>query len=412
MKFLKMWSKNRHLIDTPFVAMYVNNENWGFLGTILPNRTTNWEFCDEPVEWELKAHMHAFLDDPNTIALVVNQHHNFTHPKVITVPLGLPSGGDVNKTMFAAMHAVSGVAPGGGAADADPEAGVRRQDLMFVASSNWGPRKTIDCILQQLHRLFLVTNNPPLLISMLCRVGPIITECVRSKLKDGDFVSNVLSLDERRKQGKQSRGSYYESIGRSRMGLSMPGLGYDTYRTWELLTLGSVVVTERGAGFDRTFSRLPVLLLDDFSHISSELLRSAYVEAIYHVNRFQFEKLTQSFWFYALRTLARLGNHHRGATTSAPQNEVSTHSIKELRKNLNPIFTTYFPMSALDQFFTRPLEYSAGQEGQLPEEFRLRKECELYPKIKKKHQRVTVCNRFPKLLCPYGFTKDYHKNSA
>jgi hypothetical protein len=169
MKFLKMWSKNRHLIDTPFVAMYVNNENWGFLGTILPNRTTNWEFCDEPIEWELKAHMHAFLDDPNTIALVVNQHHNFTHPKVITVPLGLPSGGDVNKTMFAAMHAVSGVAPGGGAADADPEAGVRRQDLMFVASSNWGPRKTIDCILQQLHRLFLVTNNPPLLISIFCR---------------------------------------------------------------------------------------------------------------------------------------------------------------------------------------------------------------------------------------------------
>lgn len=148
MKFLKMWHKNRHLIDTPFVAMYVNNENWGYLGTVLPNRTTNWEFCEDPEDWELKAHMMGFLDDPQTIALIVNQHHNFTHPKVITVPLGLPDNLDVNRTMFAAMHFNSGVgkaentASGAGAgAVHEDTGGIKRENLLFVASSNWGPRK-------------------------------------------------------------------------------------------------------------------------------------------------------------------------------------------------------------------------------------------------------------------------------
>ena len=37
-------------------------------------------------------------------------------------------------------------------------------------------------------------------------------------------------------------------------GLGLPGLGYDCFRTWELLTMGSIVVTERGVGYDRTVS--------------------------------------------------------------------------------------------------------------------------------------------------------------
>lgn len=236
---------------------------------------------------------------------------------------------------------------------------------------------------------------------LLVFLGPIIADCVRSKLREGEFVSNVMGIEQRQKQGKSSRSDYYNNIGRSKMGLSLPGLGYDTYRTWELLTLGAVVVTERGAGFDRTFSRLPVLLLDDFSHITSDLLRTAYVEALYHVNTFQFEKLTQSFWIYALRTLSRLGNDHRAS--------MGTTGATNDRHRLNPIFTTYFPMSAQDNTFSRPLDYSPGQEGQLPEEFRPRKECELYPRAKRKHQELGLCRRFPKMLCPYGFTANYHK---
>jgi hypothetical protein len=35
--------------------------------------------------------MRPFLDDERLIMLLVNQHHNITHPKVLTLPLGNPS---------------------------------------------------------------------------------------------------------------------------------------------------------------------------------------------------------------------------------------------------------------------------------------------------------------------------------
>jgi hypothetical protein len=43
--------------------------------------------------------------------------------------------------------------------------------------------------------------------------------------------------------------------------------------------------------------RLPVLLVDDFYDVTEELLRSAYVQAIYDIDQFEFERLQQSFWY-------------------------------------------------------------------------------------------------------------------
>lgn len=51
---------------------------------------------------------------------------------------------------------------------------------------------------------------------------------------------------------KHSRFGYYLKLGSSRMGLALPGIGVDCYRTWEQLTMGLVVVAERTAGLDRT----------------------------------------------------------------------------------------------------------------------------------------------------------------
>ena len=32
--------------------------------------------------------MEKFLEDPNILMLLVNQHHNFTHNKILSLPLG------------------------------------------------------------------------------------------------------------------------------------------------------------------------------------------------------------------------------------------------------------------------------------------------------------------------------------
>ena len=43
--------------------------------------------------------------------------------------------------------------------------------------------------------------------------------------------------------------------------------------------------------------RLPVLLVDDFYDVTVELLQSAYVQAIYDIHEFEFERLQQSYWY-------------------------------------------------------------------------------------------------------------------
>jgi hypothetical protein len=42
---------------------------------------------------------------------------------------------------------------------------------------------------------------------------------------------------------------------------------------------------------------LPALLVEDFDEVTPQLLRMAYVEALYRVEEFEFERLTQSFWW-------------------------------------------------------------------------------------------------------------------
>ena len=77
------------------------------------------------------------------------------------------------------------------------------------------------------------------------------------------------------------------------------------------------------------FWKLPVLLLDDFSEISEELLRTAYLEALYHVKEFEFERLTQSFWYSVIFNASYSRNHD--------------------------VLLEKFPMAAEDPTFTRPL---------------------------------------------------------
>ena len=72
--------------------------------------------------------------------------------------------------------------------------------------------------------------------------------------------------------------------------------------------MGAVGVAERGVGLDRTYWRLPVLLVDDFYDITPELLRSAYVEAVYRRKEFEFERLRQSYWYSVIYNVSVTGH--------------------------------------------------------------------------------------------------------
>ncbi len=50
--------------------------------------------------------------------------------------------------------------------------------------------------------------------------------------------------------------------------------------------------------------RLPALFVEDFDEITPELLRVAYIEALYRVDDFEFERLTQSFWYSVIANVS------------------------------------------------------------------------------------------------------------
>ena len=216
--------------------------------------------------------------------MIVGQHHNLSHPKVISIPRGVPiQWQHTEKLIFDSIHT---------------NQAIDKSRLLFASSSSWGPR-------------------------------PQILRCISSKFTVDEFEGHVDSPLTDMAQTKDDRARYYRKLSSAKFGLSMPGLGFDCFRTWELLTLGTLVVTERGYGFDRTFWRLPVLLVDDFNDITPTLLRSAYVEALYRADEFEYRRLKQSFWWSVILNVS------------------SSMSLQPLLDN--------FPMMAEDINFTRPL---------------------------------------------------------
>ena len=131
-------------------------------------------------------------------------------------------------------------------------------------------------LIRNLFILFLSFSFPFLLLFILSSfrgTRPVIRKCVEDNLKEVMTTSPIMN-----------QRAFYTSMATSMAVLALPGLGYDTYRLWEVLALGSMPVLERGVGLDRTLYRLPVLLVDDFADLTPDLLRQAYVEAIYRAD--------------------------------------------------------------------------------------------------------------------------------
>lgn len=87
--FLTHWAAVKEKIDTSFVAVCVLNENWGWLATNFPNRTAGWGKCCDKTD-KMHKNLYDFLDHEKTLMLVIGQHSNISHPKILTYPRGIP----------------------------------------------------------------------------------------------------------------------------------------------------------------------------------------------------------------------------------------------------------------------------------------------------------------------------------
>jgi hypothetical protein len=181
-EFLAMWKKVKNDIKTPFIALHSANENWGLLSTYYPNRTVDWGICCGGDTKDLM----EFLDHPMTLMLAVGQHSNITHPKIVTLPRGMPIWKDFSKRLiWDTMREVLRLKP--------------KNQLVFTAASSWGPR-------------------------------PQILACVAKKFSVADFKG--VAYHDSRGSSRLGPGDYLQKLGRARMGLALSGLGTDTFR-WQ-----------------------------------------------------------------------------------------------------------------------------------------------------------------------------------
>jgi len=81
--------------------------------------------------------------------------------------------------------------------------------------------------------------------------------------------------------------------------VSPHGNGLDCHRTWEALILGCIVIVKKSP-IDSLYDELPVLILNDWSEISEELLNKTIDE--YKNKFFNFDKLTTNYWLNKIRS--------------------------------------------------------------------------------------------------------------
>ncbi len=124
-EFLGHWWKIKHLIDTPFVLLCQGNENWGCLSTFFPNRTASWGNCCGTNKYAL---LDEFLNHDKTLMIIINQHHNLTHPKILTLPRGIPISWTHTESMIldTMKYALTNI---------------KKTGLLFASGSTWGPSK-------------------------------------------------------------------------------------------------------------------------------------------------------------------------------------------------------------------------------------------------------------------------------
>ncbi len=82
--------------------------------------------------------------------------------------------------------------------------------------------------------------------------------------------------------------------------------------------------------------RLPALFIEDFAALTPELLRVAYIEALYRAKDFEFKRLTQTYWYSVMTNVSA-------------------------SKSVVPLLDA-FPYSAEDPNFARPrVPYPCGK---------------------------------------------------
>lgn len=238
----------------PMVMINSMDENWGFFSTRIINRTTKWiNMTNHLLIHNANYHTLRYFLDSHKVSLVICNTHvdpqiGF-HEKILSFPLGIKD----RDRIFNRMMTLS-------------KMNITKTKLLTINNSGWGGRAAIN---EEVSRNFDYT------------------------------IKNSYNKEHR---------SHFIEAAESKFILCPSGLGYDTYRLWETLLLGSIPIVESNSGFDRTYSMLPVLVVKNFSYVTPQLLNKAYPCFEKYIHSFQFSQLHLEYWFQLIQTAVKTGS--------------------------------------------------------------------------------------------------------
>jgi hypothetical protein len=94
--------------------------------------------------------------------------------------------------------------------------------------------------------------------------------------------------------------NYFDLVSRSSFLWSPPGYGWSCYRTWEAICIGTIPIVLRANGpIDEVYADLPVLMVDDYTQITKQLLHHTLEE--YATRSFDWSKVSWSYWNSKIR---------------------------------------------------------------------------------------------------------------
>jgi hypothetical protein len=219
------------------------NENWGGLSSVVPGRTTDWVDLEEKFKgcWE---DIYAYLDLPTTLAVFTSQFQHIAHPKVHSIPLGIMR--HLRGSIVETAH--------------QPGSRTRAKLLMINGKNRTNRQKIHDRVIKNFNGRLQNTY---------------------------------------RSSGSDTYESYVEEMRRSKFILSPSGLGWDCYRHWEAIYLGTIPVLEhynRLDGWYRTLDDLPVAWVDFYDNLTQSVLDREYSRITRNPERYKYEKLTMQWW--------------------------------------------------------------------------------------------------------------------
>jgi hypothetical protein len=172
---------------------------------------------------------------------------------------------------------------------------VNKTRLLMISNSGWGDRKKIN-------ELVSVAFNGT--VQNLYRNKNSVGNTDPSSGGDGGHPVNGRGGGQGSGKNHQTTAEHhdhYRLTAESKFVLAPSGLGFDSYRLWETLILGSIPIVESNTGFDRTYSSLPVLVVRNYSDVNPGLLNKAYPCFVKHAADFHYQHLTQRYWMELLR---------------------------------------------------------------------------------------------------------------